>query len=518
MSRARDLLIGTRLLTLTGPGGCGKTRLAIELASSVSEAFVDGVHFVSLAAVRDPALVPVSIAQALGLQDARRGSLLAHLGGYLDDRHVLLVLDNVEQVLTASGFVGDLLATTTHLRILVTSRAPLHLSWEQEFPVPPLNVPQPGSALSAAVVAGCESVELFAVRAAASVPGFTVDDENAAAIADIVRRLDGLPLAVELAAARVKVLPPAAILARLEHSLGLLVSERRDAPDRQQTLRATIAWSHDLLSEDARRLLAVCSVFRGGVDLAGLEVVCAAAMELHMPVLSLLAELVDHSLLRRAIPGSVTPRFAMLETVREFAAERMLELPERNRVRAGHAGLFWELVKELPRPPACPDRAGLDLLELEHDNLRAALEWYAESDPAMALRMANRLTGFWSVRGYFSEGRRRLSELLGRALTDDAERMDALGGAGWLATDQGDSAVAVGLLDESLASARAAHDVVREAIGLYYRGRARMITGDSMTDGQSDIEQALTLLTGAGDEGHSRGCAVARGGSCACAG
>ena len=186
--------------------------------------------------------------QALGLQDARRGSLLEHLSGYLDDRHVLLVLDNVEQVLSAGGFVGDLLAATTRPRILVTSRAPLHLSWEQEFPVPPLQVPQPGSARSAAVVAGCESVELFAVRAAASVPGFTVDDENAAAIADIVRRLDGLPLAIELAAARVKVLPPAAILARLEHSLGLLVSERRDAPDRQRTLRATIAWSHDLLS------------------------------------------------------------------------------------------------------------------------------------------------------------------------------------------------------------------------------------------------------------------------------
>ena len=413
MSRARDLLVGTRLLTLTGPGGCGKTRLAIELANSVSEAFVDGVHFVSLAAVRDPALVPVSIAQALGLQDARGGSLLEHLSGYLDDRHVLLVLDNVEQVLAASGFVADLLAATTRpgswsragrrctCRGSRSSRCRRCRCRSRDQPV------------SAAVVAACESVELFAVRAAASVPGFTVDDENAAAIADIVRRLDGLPLAIELAAARVKVLPPAAILARLEHSLGLLVSERRDAPDRQQTLRATIAWSHDLLSEDARRLLAVCSVFRGGVDLARLEVVCAAAMELPVPVLSLLAELVDHSLLRRASPGSATARFAMLETVREFAAERLLELPERNRVRAGHAGVFWDLVKELPRPPACPDRAGLDLLELEHDNLRAALDWYAESDPAMALRMANRLTGFWSVRGYFSEGRRRLSDCSG---------------------------------------------------------------------------------------------------------
>ena len=207
----------------------------------------------------------------------------------------------------------------------------------------------------------------------------------------------------------------------------------------------------------------------------------------------------------------------MLETVREFAAERLLELPERNRVRAGHAGVFWELVKELPRPPACPDRAGLDLLELEHDNLRAALDWYAESDPAMALRMANRLTGFWSVRGYFSEGRRRLSALLGRALTDDAERMDALGGAGWLATDQGDSAVAVGLLDESLASARAAHDVVREAIGLYYRGRARMITGDSMAGWPVGHRAGAHLADRCRGRGHSRGCAVARGGGCACA-
>jgi predicted ATPase/DNA-binding CsgD family transcriptional regulator len=500
LSRARDLLVGTRLLTLTGPGGCGKTRLAMELADSVSLAFVDGVSFVSLAAVRDPALVPVSIAQALGLQDARRGSLLAHLSAYLDDRHVLLVLDNVEQVLAASGFVGDLLAATTAPRILVTSRAPLHLSWEQEFPVPPLQVPEPGSALSADVVAACESVELFAARAAASVPGFTVDDENAAAVADIVRRLDGLPLAIELAAARVKVLPPAAILTRLEDSLGLLVSERRDAPGRQQTLRATIAWSHDLLSEDARRLLAACSVFRGGVDLARLEVVCAAAMELPVPVLSLLAELVDHSLLRRASPGSATARFAMLETVREFAAQRLVELPERNQVCAAHARVFWDLVSDLPRPPACPDRAGLDLLELEHDNVRAALEWYAAGGQVVGLRMANRLTGFWSVRGYFSEGRRRLSSLLGLDVTDDAERMDALAGAGWLATDQGDSVVAVGLLDESLASARAAHDVVREAIGLYYRGRARMIAGDWMAAGQSDIEQALTLLTGTGDQ------------------
>jgi predicted ATPase len=228
LAEARGLLADTRLLTLTGPGGCGKTRLAIELAIRTLEDFGHGAHFVSLAAVRDPPLVPVSIARGIGLQDARGTPLLEHLSGYLAERDVLLILDNVEQVLAAGGFVADLLAATARPRILVTSRSPLHLSWEQEFPVSSLRVPEAGSRVSAASVAECESVQLFAVRAAASVPGFTVTDENAAAIAGIAQRLEGLPLAIELAAARVKLLPPAAILARLGHSLGLLVSDHRD--------------------------------------------------------------------------------------------------------------------------------------------------------------------------------------------------------------------------------------------------------------------------------------------------
>ena len=324
LAQARGLLADTRLLTLTGPGGCGKTRLAIELAGRTPEDFPHGVHFVSLAAVRDPALVPVSTARGIGLQDARGTPLLEHLGGYLAERDVLLILDNMEQVLGARDFVADLLAATARPRILVTSRSPLHLSWEQEFPVPPLRVPGRGSAVSAASVAGCESVRLFAVRAAASVPGFTVTGRERGRDRGHRGRLDGLPLAIELAAARVKLLPLAAILARLEHSLGLLVSGRRDVPDRQRTLRATIAWSYDLLSQAAKRLLAVCSVFRGGIDLAVLEAVCAAAVDLRVPVLDALAELVDHSLLRRAGAASESAaRFAMLETVREFAAEQL---------------------------------------------------------------------------------------------------------------------------------------------------------------------------------------------------
>ena len=499
LAQARKLLLSTRLLTLTGPGGCGKTRLAIELAGRSPEDFPHGVHFVSLAAVRDPRLVPVSTARGIGLQDARDTPLLQHLSDYLAERDVLLILDNMEQVLAARGFVADLLAATTRPRILVTSRSPLHLSWEQEFPVPVLRVPPRGPAVSAASVAECESVRLFAARAAASLPGFTVTGENAAAVAGIAERLEGLPLAIELAAARVKLLAPAAILARLEDSLGLLVGGRRDVPDRHRALRATIAWSHELLSEAAEALLAVCSVFRGGIDLAVLETVCAEAVELRVPVLDALAELVDHGLLRRAATesGSVA-RFAMLETVREFAAEQLAELPGHDRVRAAHASAFRALAEDLPRPPAGPGRVGLDLLEREHDNFRAALDRYAATEPGTALRLANRLTAFWSIRGHFSEGRRRLAELLERVPDDDPERVDALNGAAWLATDQGDRAAAVPLLDETLARARAAGDLAGEATVLYYRGRATAMLGDPA--GRADIERALELQIEAGDD------------------
>lgn len=500
IAQARNLLQGNRLLTLTGPGGCGKTRLAIALAAGVTDRFAQGVQFVSLAAIRDPSLVPVSIAQSVGLQDARGRSLLEHLSGYVGDGDVLLVLDNFEQVLAAGGFVSDLLDATGRLRVLVTSRSPLHVSGEQEFPVPPLALPEGGPGTTAAAVAGCESVRLFAERAAASVPGFTVDAENAGAVAGIVDRLDGLPLAIELAAARVKLLPPAEILARLDNSLGLLVSSSRDRPARQRTLRATIAWSYELLSDSARQLLAACSVFRGGIALSVIESICADAAGLRIPVLDAAGELVDHSLFRQAAPApGGGPRFVMLETVREFAAERLAELPAHEQVRAAHAGAFAALVKDLARPPLWPDRAGLDLLELEHDNFRAVLDFYRSADPAAALRLANRLTAFWSARGHFSEGRRRLGGLLDLVPADDIGRVEALAGAGWLATDQGDRATAVALLDESIERARARHDRVCEAAALMYRGRAMQVIGDPAGAG-SDIERALQLQTAAGDD------------------
>jgi predicted ATPase/DNA-binding CsgD family transcriptional regulator len=480
LAEARSLLAGSRLLTLTGPGGVGKTRLAIELARRSTGEFSDGASLVPLAAVRDAALVPVEIARALGLQDSRVTGLLDHLAANLSGREILLVLDNMEQVLGAAGFVADLLAATEAVHVLVTSRAPLHLSWEQEFPVPPLS----------------EAVQLFALRASASVPGFSFTDANAATIDGIAERLDRLPLAIELAAARVRVLPPEAILERLDDSLAFLVSDSRDAPDRQRTLRATIAWSHDLLSEPARRLFAACSVFRGGIDLAALEVICSAIGFGHS-LLDPVTELVDHSLLRRADSGAA-PRFSMLETVREFAAEQFADSPKQLLTRDAHAQVFWRLVERLPRPPAAPNRPGLDLLELEHDNLRAALDHYCATDPSTALRIANRLTGFWSIHGHFSEGRRRLAAVRELVPDGDPEWCDALTCEAWLATDQGDRETALPLLEQAVERSRTTGDQVREAEALLCRGRVRGITGDP-TGFSDDIERSLALREASGD-------------------
>ena len=351
LAQAKRLLADSYLVTLTGPGGSGKTRLCIALAAAVAGDYPDGVYFVPLAPVRDPGLVPSTIARSIGLQDARDRPLMEHLVSQLCGRQLLLVLDNFEHLLAAAPIVTRLLQETSAVRILVSSRSSLRISGEQECPVPPLAVPGEEARPTAASLAACESVRLFAERAAAAVPGFAVDDESAPAIAHIARRLDGLPLAIELAAARVKLLPPEAILPRLEHSLGLLTGGRRDVPDRQQTLRATIAWSYDLLTEGARRLLAVCSVFAGGVSLEVIETVCDAAVDVGLPVLDGVAELVDQSLLRQ-LPRPGPVRYVMLETIREYAAERLAAMPEAEQVRGAHAAAFLALVETGGRPHA----------------------------------------------------------------------------------------------------------------------------------------------------------------------
>jgi predicted ATPase/DNA-binding CsgD family transcriptional regulator len=487
----KELLERSRLLTLTGPGGSGKTRLGLELAAETASRFPDGVFFVALAPVGHPDLVLPSIAQATGLHDAGDRPLLDRLCRHLETVRGLLLLDNFEHLIAAAPAVAAILRATAELKIMVTSRAPLHVSGEQEFAVPPLQVPDQQFATVTAV-AGCESVRLFIERAQAAWPGFLLDEENADSIARITQRLDGLPLAVELAAARIKLLPPASLLARLENALPVLVGGARDLPQRQQTLHSTMAWSYELLGAGARRLLAACSVFRGGIGLATAEMVCAG---LGTEVLAGLEELVDQSLLRR-IDGPGDPRFGMLFLVREYAAERLAEMPERARIEAGHAATFLALAEAAERGLRGPaELRWLDRLEAEHQNIRAAIDWYARHEPVDALRLAVAMFQFWRIRGHFTEGRSRLSTLLDANPDATAARVGALNGTAWLAIDQGDDEYARDLLGESIRLSQELGDRLGEAMALVYLGRS-MITSARPAEAGPHIDRALRLLEG----------------------
>ncbi|MHB8670981.1 MAG: ATP-binding protein [Acidimicrobiales bacterium] len=386
------------MLTLVGPGGSGKTRLAIQVANEAAEEFPDGVYFVSLGAIGDPGLIPSAIAQSLGLRAASDRPLMERLVGRLRDREILVVLDNFEHLLDAASMVAELLKATDPARVMVTSRSPLHISGEQQFAVPPLAVPDLSVGVTAAAVGSCESVQLFVERASAAWPGFALSDTNAGLLAEITRRLDGLPLAIELAAARVTVLPPETMLARLEASLGLLVGGARDLPDRQRTLRATIAWSYELLSGDGQVLLAICSVFRGGADLEMIESLSEHTVPAGLPVVDVLQELTDQSLIHRVERWRV-PRFSMLETIGEFGVERLEEMPDAARIREGHAGLFLSLAEDANRAITGPEEnQWLQRLDVEHNNIRAAIDWYRKTSPPAALRLAAAMAGFWSRR------------------------------------------------------------------------------------------------------------------------
>ncbi|MGH8873854.1 MAG: ATP-binding protein, partial [Acidimicrobiia bacterium] len=342
-------------VTLTGPGGTGKTRLALRAGAEVIERFRDGVWFVDLASITDPDLVPSAIAETLGLKDPSGPPLLS-LARYLSDKEMLLVLDNFEQVPGASPHISRLLREAPMLRVLVTSRAALHLYGEQELPVPPLEVPPIGSRLSVGVVSGFSGVGLFVDRARAVQPAFAVTEANASAVATIAYRLDGLPLAIELAAARVKVLNPEAILARLGQALTLLSSGAGDLPARQQTLRGAISWSYHLLTPLECRLFERMAVFMGGATVEAIEAVCGPAEELGGPVLDGLARLVDHSLVVLDPEGA---RFRMLETIREFALERLEDGAEAGLLRRRHAEALLAIAEEAaPHPPAAIRHSG----------------------------------------------------------------------------------------------------------------------------------------------------------------
>jgi len=462
---ARLLEEGTRLLTLTGPGGVGKTRLALQVAASLADHFEGDVLFVALAPVLDPALVGSAIAQALGVGEAAGRPLVESVKDRLRDAELLLLLDNFEHLLAAAPLVADLLATCPRLKILITSRAVLHLRGEKEFAVPPLALPDRDQLLSLQTLAGSAAVALLVERACDARPDFAITSENALAVAEICRRLDGLPLAIELAAARVKLLPPGALLARLEHRLALLTGGPRDLPARQQTLRDTIAWSHDLLDDPERALYRRLGVFASGFDLEVAEAVCASD-----EVLDGLASLVDKSLVYREEGPDGNVRFQMLETIREFATEQLKALGELDATRRRHAEHFLALAERAAPELSGPTQsAWFDVLEREHDNLRAALQWSIEHrDAELALRLSGALRLFWIVRGHRGEGRRWCEQ----ALALDPElggtlRPMVLSVAGHLARLQNDYTRATALYQEALAVRREAGDTYEIASSLH---------------------------------------------------
>jgi predicted ATPase/DNA-binding CsgD family transcriptional regulator len=440
-----------RLLTLTGPGGVGKTRLGIRVAAGLARDFPDGVSFVSLAPVRDPDLVVAAIAETLGLKEIGERPLLERLKSYLLGRKLLLLLDNFEHVASASPVVAELLRACPDLEVMATSRAALHLSGEHEYPVSPLGLPDPEHLPDPEEPTRYEAINLFVERARTVRPDFRLDGTNATAVAEVCLRLDGLPLAIELAAARVRLLPPEALLVRLEQRLPLLAGGARDLPARQRTLGDTIRWSYDLLGGAEQQLFRRLSVFVGGCTLSAVEAVGDPVAEV-TAVLDGVTSLVEENLLRRVDQADGEVRLAMLETIWEYALERLRESDEEQAVRHAHAEYYLSLAEEAEPGLTTAEQMGfLDLLEREHNNLRAALRWSLQRrDVETALRLGGALWRFWYVRGHLSEGRRWLEQILALRGGEPSLRVRVLAGGGELSHSQGDLDRAEELREEAL--------------------------------------------------------------------
>jgi predicted ATPase/class 3 adenylate cyclase len=469
MEEALDLLGGTRILTLTGPGGTGKTRLSLQVAALAVDDFPDGVFFVPLAPVRDPELVPSTILQALGVQEVGAVPPKDRLLEYLREQRSLLLLDNFEQVVEAAPLIGEILRAAPLVKVLATSRAVLGVYGEQEYPVPPLGVPDLRELPPLESLSMYEAVSLFIQRAVAAKPGFSVTNENAPAVAEITARLDGLPLAIELAAARIRILNPQAILGRLGSRLSLLTGGARDLPQRQQTLRDAIDWSYELLDRAGRRLFARLGVFVSGFTLEEAEKVCGPTEESGNEVFDGVAMLTDQSLVRQE-DHLGQARFLMLETIREFALEKLAEIAEEGEIRHRHAQAFLELAERVePELTGKAQAYWLDRLEREHDNFRAAIAWVTEKGQAeTALRLCAALWRFWQMRGYLREGRERAEEVLKLPGEERSSwRARGLEAAGGLAYWQGDIEGARAFYQEALEIQRELDDQAGIANALY---------------------------------------------------
>ncbi len=500
----KRLLQTTHLLTLTGVAGSGKTRLALQVAAESINQFRDGVFFVALAPITEPSLVASTLAQALGVAESAGRSIHDSLKEYLQARHLLLVLDNFEQVISATPLLVELLAACRQLTLLVTSREGLRVRGEREYPVPPLALPNLTELPPLESVSQYPAIELFIQRAQAIKPDFHLTNETAPAVAEICYRLEGLPLAIELAAARIKLLPPRALLARLEHRLEVLTGGARDLPARQQTLRNAIAWSYDLLDENGQQFFRRLSVFVGGCTVDAAVAVAQDRGEGERgpdSVLDQLSSLLDKSLLREVEGANGEARFVMLELLREFGGEQLEASGEPEMIRHRHANFFLALAE------ASLDGAeqvqSMNRLEQEHDNLRAALEWgrRAEGAGELCLRLASALGLFWEVRGYFSEGRQRLSAVLAMQAAQGrtAARAQLLARAAELAFRQSDYPATLALAGESLAICREVGDKRGIASALIKLGNAATEAGDYAT-AQRFLEEALTIWRELGDK------------------
>jgi predicted ATPase/DNA-binding XRE family transcriptional regulator len=460
LAKARALLVDheVRLLTLTGPGGVGKTRLALEVATICRDSFADGVAFIPLASLGSPERLEDTILHALGAHETTAGPPAHALAPHLGDKHVLVVLDNFEHLLSASPCIAEVLSACPRVHMLITSRRIVHIRGARTLRVAPLPVldtdgPQLSEPSTEAIAAN-PSVALFLARAQAVRPEFELTAETAADVARICRRLDGLPLAIELAAAHIRLLSPRALLARLERRLPTLTGGPRDLPERHQTLRNALAWSYELLPAEERTLLQRLSVFAGGATLEAIEAVCCDNRDRDMDLIDLLTALLDSSVVQQAQPEVADePRIDMLETVREFARDQLDASGERLTLQARHAEYFASVADQSEAGlRSAAQQTWLQRLESEHDNLCAALRWTLDADRVeLGLRIAGGLWYVWWLRGYPSEGRTWYSQLMSKATPEiqSLVRARALTGAAWLAYTQSDYQAATELALEA---------------------------------------------------------------------